>query len=436
MSKPLVAIVGRPNVGKSTLFNRLIGRRKAIVDDQPGITRDRNYDSVEWSGLQFELIDTGGYLPESQEQIDRAVREQVDIAIDEADLILYLADSKTGITDIDVRLAAMLQRSSKEVMLVVNKIDESRDDPETGQFYNLGLGEPFPVSAMTGRQSGDLLDAIIERIKKQEWQEEDEDVIKLAVIGRENVGKSSLVNTLLDQTRTIVTDIPGTTRDPIDSYLNYKKQRCLLIDTAGLKKKSRIKENVLFYSNLRTFRSIERSDVVLYLVDINEGLSRQDLNVLSEAAGQRKGIILVLNKWDLIEKDHKTIEKFKKEYIERLGVMRYIPMIFVSVLEKQRLYKMLDLAIQVFEDRQKRIPTPELNDFFQPIIHDNTPPAVKGREIKINYITQVKARPPVFAFYTNHPDLLMESYKRFLENKLRQKYGYVGVPVKLSFRKK
>jgi len=436
MNLPLVAIVGRPNVGKSTLFNRLIGKRKAIVDDNPGITRDRNYDLVEWSGLQFELVDTGGYIPESREQIDQAVREQVEIALDEADLILYLADSRTGITDIDEVLAGMLRRSSKEVMLVVNKIDEERDDPETGQFYNLGLGRPYPVSAMTGRQSGDLLDEIVERIKKHEWREVDEDVIKLAVIGRENVGKSSLVNTLLEQTRTIVTDIPGTTRDPIDSYLNYKKRRCLLIDTAGLKRKSRIKENVLFYSNLRTFRSIERADVVLYLVDIKEGLTRQDVNILSEAAGQKKGIILVLNKWDLIEKDHKTIEKFKKEYTDRLGVMRYIPQIYVSVLEKQRLYKMLDLAVQVFEERQKRIPTSELNDFFQPIIQENTPPAVKGREIKINYITQVKSRPPVFAFYTNHPDLLMESYKRFLENKLRKKYSFIGVPVKLSFRKK
>ena len=436
MSVPLVAIVGRPNVGKSTLFNRLIGKRKAIVDDHPGITRDRNYDFVDWNGRQFELVDTGGYMPEARRQIDLAVLEQVEIALDEADLILYLADSRTGITDVDERLAGMLRRGDKDVLLVVNKIDAERDDPEVGQFYNLGLGEPYPVSAMTGRQSGDLLDEIVRRIKKSDLPEEDEDIIKLAVIGRENVGKSSLVNTLLEQARSIVTDIPGTTRDPVDSKLKYKKRRYLLIDTAGLKKKSRIKENVLFYSNLRTYRSIERADVVLYLVDVNEGLSRQDVTILSEAAGQRKGIVLVLNKWDLIKKDHKTIEKFTKEYTERLGVMRYIPQIYVSVLEKQRLFKMLDLATEIFEERQKRISTSELNDFFQPLILENTPPAIKGKEIKINYITQVKARPPVFAFYSNHPDLITENYKRFLENKLRAQYGFVGVPVKLSFRKK
>ncbi|HEM49174.1 MAG TPA: ribosome biogenesis GTPase Der, partial [Caldithrix sp.] len=434
MSHPVVAIVGRPNVGKSTLFNRLIGKRKAIVDDKPGVTRDRNYGIVDWAGQQFVLIDTGGYLPEAKEQMDMAIREQVEIAIDEADLIIFLVDVKTGITDVDERMARILQRSDKFVMLVVNKIDDARNDSETGQFYNLGLDDPIPVSAMTGRQTGDLLDIIIGKLKRVETIPEYEDAIHLAVIGRENVGKSSFVNTLLQQERSIVTNIPGTTRDPLDSILNYNKREYLLIDTAGLKKKSRIKENILFYSNLRTIRSINRADVVLYMVDVNEGLSRQDVAILSDAANQRKGIVLLLNKWDLIEKDDKTVETYRNDYSNRLGVLRFIPQIYVSVLEKQRLFKALDLATQVYEERKKRISTSELNEYFLPLIRQNTPPAIKGKEIKINYVTQVKSNPPVFVFYSNHPKLIGESYQRFIENKLRAKYKFTGVPVLISFR--
>ena len=436
MSHPVVAIVGRPNVGKSTLFNRLIGKRKAIVDDKPGVTRDRNYDIVDWAGQQFVLIDTGGYLPEAKEQMDIAIREQVEIAIDEADFIIFLVDVKTGITDVDERMARILQRSDKNVLLVVNKIDDARDDSETGQFYNLGLDNPIPVSAMTGRQTGDLLDKIISKLKKVEIIPENEDAIRLAVIGRENVGKSSFVNTLLQQERSIVTNIPGTTRDPLDSILKYNKREYLLIDTAGLKKKSRIKENILFYSNLRTIRSINRADVVLYLIDVNEGLGRQDVAILSDAANQRKGIVLLLNKWDLIKKDHKTVETYRKDYNNRLGMLRFIPQIYVSVLEKQRLFKALDLATQVYEERKKRITTSELNDYFLPLINQNMPPAIKGKEIKINYVTQVKSNPPVFVFYSNHPKLIGESYQRFLENKLRAKYKFTGVPVLISFRQK
>ena len=436
MSQPVVAIVGRPNVGKSTLFNRLIGKRKAIVDDKPGVTRDRNYDTVEWCGQQFVLIDTGGYLPEAKEQMDLAIREQIEIAMQEADVIIFLVDVKTGITDVDERMARILQRSEKLVMLVVNKIDDQRDDSETGQFFNLGLGDPLPVSAMTGRQTGDLLDAVIKRVKKVESRDENTEAIKLAVIGRENVGKSSFVNTLLQQERSIVTSIPGTTRDPLDSLLKYRQRDYLLIDTAGLKKKSRIKENILFYSNLRTIRSINRADVVLYLVDVKEGLSRQDVAILSDAAKQRKGMALLLNKWDLLDKDHKTVEAYRKDYNNRLGILRYIPQIYVSVLEKQRLFKALDLATKVYEERKKRISTSELNAYFLPLIKANTPPAIKGKEIKINYVSQVKSEPPVFVFYSNFPQLIGESYQRFLENKLRAKYNFTGVPVLLSFRQK
>lgn len=436
MGQPIVAIVGRPNVGKSTLFNRLIGRRKAIVDDQPGVTRDRNYDSVTWNGQQFMLVDTGGYMPKAKKLIDQAIKEQVEIAIDEADVVILLVDARTGITDVDEKMALTLRHSGKDTLLVVNKVDDMRDESEVGQFYNLGLEEPYPVSAMTGRQTGDLLDVVVGSIKKYAVQDKDDNMIKLAVIGRENVGKSSLVNTLLEETRSIVTEIPGTTRDPIDSKLMYKKREYLLIDTAGLKRKSRIKENVLFYSNLRTFRSIQRADVVIYMVDINEGLSRQDAIILNEAASQHKGVVLLLNKWDLIEKNHKTIEEYKKKYTDRLGALRFIPQIYISVLNKQRLYKALDLATFVYEERQKRISTSELNDFFLPLIKEKTPPAARGKEIKINYVSQVKTKPPVFVFYSNYPDLIIESYQRFLENRLRAKYGFIGAPVIMSFRKK
>ncbi len=436
MSKPVVAIVGRPNVGKSTLFNRLIGKRKAIVDDAPGITRDRNYDIVQWNGQEFELIDTGGFMPESRSRMDMAIREQVEIAVEESDMVMLVVDVLTGITDVDEQMAEILRRAGKDTLVVVNKVDDQRTEPEIGQFYNLGLGEPRPVSAMTGRHSGDLLDVIVQKVKKYDIREDTLDMIKLAVIGRENVGKSSLVNTLLEQNRSIVTDIPGTTRDPVDSVLKYQKRNYLLIDTAGLKKRKRIKENVLFYSNLRTLRSIHRADVVLYLVDVNEGLSRQDVTVLSEAADQRKGIVLVLNKWDLIAKDHRTLEEFRKQYTEKLGQLRYIPQIYVSVLNKQRLFKMLDLATEVYRQRKMRIPTSELNDYLLPIIQQNSPPAVRGKEIKINYVSQVKAGPPVFAFFSNKPKLIPENYRRFLENKIREKYAFTGVPILITFREK
>jgi len=437
MSEPIIAIIGRPNVGKSTLFNRLIGQRKAIVDDQPGVTRDRNYGHVTWAGNQFVLIDTGGYMPESQHMIDLAIKEQVEIAISESDAVIFLVDVQTGITDIEEIMSKSLLRSGKKVFLTVNKVDNLEAELEIGQFYALGLGEPIPVSGMVGRSSGDLLDIIAEEIKEFTIIDDDEHkMIKLAIIGRENVGKSSLINTLLKETRSIVTSIAGTTRDPIDSIFSYQKRKYLLIDTAGLKKKKRIKENVLFYSNLRTLRSIQRADVILYMVDINEGLSRQDVNILNEAALQKKGIILALNKWDLIKKDNATVGEYSKDYKERLGVLRYIPQIFISVIEKQRLFKAIDLVTNVYNERQKRVATSEINDYFLPIIKETTPPATKGKEIKINYITQVNAAPPVFAFYSNYPDLITESYKRFLENKLRDKYGFIGVPISLSFRKK
>jgi len=436
MSLPIVTIVGRPNVGKSTLFNRIIGRRQAIVDDKPGVTRDRNFSEADWCGQSFLLVDTGGYLPKSQDVIDKAVKEQVEIAIEESDLIVFLVDSRTGITTIDENLARILKKSDRDVILAVNKVDSSKDDFEVDQFYKLGLGEPQPVSAMIGRKTGDFLDRIVEKLAKRPIIEEKDDAIHLAIIGKENVGKSSFVNTILNKERQIVTEIPGTTRDSIDARFRYKKQDYLIIDTAGLKKRTKIKENILFYSNLRTYRSIERSDVVVYLIDAEIGLTRQDVQVLMQAAKERKGIVCVFNKWDLIAKDHRTMDVIKRNIVEKFGDLRFIPLIFTSVKEKQRLYKALDLATNVYNDRKKRITTSELNDYFEPIFAKTPPPATKGKEIKIKYITQVKSNPPLFVFYCNHPNLIAEHYKRFIENRLRDKFGFIGVPLTLSFRDK
>ena len=436
MSLPIVSIVGRPNVGKSTFFNRMIGRRQAIVDDVPGVTRDRNYAMGEWCGTQFMLMDTGGYLPESKEIIDQAVREQVQIAIEESDAILFLVDVRTGISTTDMDLARMLQTTNKDVFLVVNKVDDERDRADVGQFYKLGLGDPMPVSSMIGLGTGDLLDVLIKKIKHHDVSEKEQNALSMAVIGKENVGKSSLVNTLLQKERQIVTNIPGTTRDSIDSFFNYKKREFMIIDTAGLKKKAKIKENILFYSSLRTYRSISRADVVIYMIDTDDGLTRQDVHVMMQVVKERKGLVCVFNKWDLVEKDHKTMDRIKKDVKERLGELRYVPIIFTSVLNKQRLFKMLDLFIEVYEERKRRIPTSELNNYFEPILKMTTPPATRGKEIKINYITQVKSEPPVFVFYSNYPELIADNYKRFLENKLREKYPFKGVPLTFSFRNK
>jgi GTP-binding protein len=437
MKEPIVAIVGRPNVGKSTLFNRIIRRRQAIVDDEPGVTRDRNYATTDWAGHKFFLVDTGGYLPKSDRILERAVKEQVEIAINEADLIIFMVDVQTGITVTDEELALLLMKSEKEVLLVVNKIDDASGIIELGQFYKLGLGEPVPVSAMTGRQVGDFLDILCQRlIKSTVTPKNENDAIKLAVIGKENVGKSSLVNILLNQQRLIVTDIPGTTRDSIDSQFRYNDRDYLIIDTAGLKKRTKIKENILFYSNLRAHRSIKRCDVVLYMIDAREGISKQDIQILMEASKEQKGIICIFNKWDLVAKDHHTVDKLKKEVKQRLGELDYIPLIFTSVLKKQRLFKMLDLATAVYLERGRRIATSELNKYFQPIFAQKTPPAIQGKEIKINYVTQLNKKTPFFIFYSNYPQLIADHYKRFLENKLREKFGFSGVPIVLLFRRK
>jgi GTP-binding protein len=435
MSFPIVAIIGRPNVGKSTLFNRIVKKRTAIVDDQPGITRDRLYAEVDWQGKPFLLVDTGGYLPKASDEIERAVREQVDIAIEEADVILYVVDRVTGITDWDLQIAQKLNKSQKMVLLLVNKVDNEAMEADIHLFYGLGLGDPLGISALHGRDIGDMLDQLTIQLQKVQLPQI-KNAIKLAVIGRENVGKSSFVNMLLGKKRLIVTSVPGTTRDPIDSELNYKKNKYLLIDTAGLKRKTKVTENVLFYSHLRTMRSIQRADVVLYFLDATDGPTRQDLRIVFEAVSQKKGIVLAVNKWDLISKDDQTHSTWQKALKEKMGHLSYIPIIFTSVLEKKRLYKLLDVATAVYQEMAKYIQTSELNYELLPIINQTSPPSPYGKEIKINYITQVKKNPPVFTFFCNFPKLIKESYKRFLERKIREIWGFEGVPLTMVFKSK
>lgn len=435
MKEPIVTIVGRPNVGKSTFFNRIIKKREAIVHDHPGVTRDRHYALTDWCGKSFMLVDTGGYMPQSEELFDTAVREQVEIAVEETDVILFVVDQSTGITDIDQQIAEKLQRTDIPVIVIVNKVDNEKRESAAFEFYNLGLGDPIPVSATLGRGIGDMLDILIANFEVPVTDIED-NAIKLAVIGKENVGKSSFVNTLLGKDRVIVTPVPGTTRDPIDSPLKYRQKDYLLIDTAGLKRKAKVQENVLFYSQLRTMRSIQRADVVLYFLDATEGVTRQDMRIISEAITVRRPVVIAVNKWDLIEKDHHTLHAWEKEIRDKLGEHKFIPIIFTSVLEKQRLYKLLDLATFVHDEFHKRIRTSDLNKVLLPIIQQNSPPAVRGKEIKINYVTQLKTAAPVFGFFGNQPKLIPINYRRFLERQIRSFWEFKGVPISVVFKSK
>lgn len=436
MNLPIVAIVGRPNVGKSTLFNRLVGFRKAIVDDKEGVTRDRHYATSDWAGHEFTLIDTGGYLPEARHIIDKAVAEQVDMAIEEADVIIFVVDAQSGVTEFDNALAKKLQKRSDDVVVAVNKVDDSRWEGEIWQFYNMGLGDPNPLSAMQGRSVGDFLDVVVSHFKNKIEENKDDIYFSLAVIGKENVGKSSFVNALMGKTQNIVTDIPGTTRDSVDSFLTYFGKKIRIVDTAGLKKRSKIKENLLFFSTLRSISAMEKSDVVAFFFDVNQQLSHYDVRLISEIADKQKGILLVANKWDLSEKDDKTQYKLEKEFQEKLGQYGYLPFIFASMTDRQRVGKVLKKLVEIFKERNKRVPTSELNEYFLPLIARTPPPAKMGREIKIKYITQIRDNPPVFAFFANHPKLVAENYKRFLEKKIREKFGFKGVTFRMVFKEK
>jgi len=442
MQKQIVALVGRPNVGKSTLFNRIIRRRDAITDDLPGVTRDRNYADAEWTGVPFTLIDTGGYLPDSNEAIPKAVLTQVHGAIAEANAIVFVVDARDGITSIDFEIAQHLNKANKPLILAVNKIDGIHDEIKVGEFYGLGLGvDPLSVSATAGRNIGDLLDALVGILPHQTPRLErdeaiDDSSIKLAVVGRPNVGKSSFVNAILGVDKQIVTDIPGTTRDAIDTRFKYYGQDFVLIDTAGIRRRSRVKESVEYYSVIRSFDSILRCDVAIVLIDAVEGLTDQDKKIIEEVIGRKKGLIIAVNKWDLVEKDSKTAHQYEKVILEGLRGEKFIPIIFISALEKQRLYRTIDIVKSIHDERQKRIQTSELNDFLREIV-EAYPPADYGRhQVKINYMTQVKTAPPVFMFFSNFPEAIKDNYKKYLENKIRERYGFFGVPVTLVLKRK
>ncbi len=431
----LVAIVGRPNVGKSTLFNRIIEKKEAIVADKPGVTRDRIYGEADWNGKKFFLIDTGGFIPGSEDKIERAVREQANIAIEEADVVIFLVDGKEGITPFDRDIATILRHSKTHIVLVVNKCDNANLDLNSYEFHELGLGEPYPVSALGGRNTGDFLDDVIAHLKDEATDEEDER-IKIAVVGRPNVGKSSICNTLLGQDRMIVTDIAGTTRDSIDSVMKYYGEEFVLIDTAGLRRRSNIKGNVEFYSTLRSMRAIERCDVAVVVLDATLGLEDQDKKIINKVAEKRKGIIIAVNKWDLIEKDTNTSSEFTRKIREDMKTFSYVPIVYMSALTKQRITRIPGIVKKIHENRKKRISTAKLNRELLAILQKTPPQSVQGRDLRINYITQVNTEPPVFAFFCNHPTYIPESYKRFVENSLRKLYDLSGVPVSFIFRKK
>ena len=433
----IIAIVGRPNVGKSTLFNRILRQRSAIVDDIPGVTRDRHYGMTDWNGKSFTIIDTGGYVPESADVFEQAIREQAEIAIQEAQAVIFMVDVVDGITPLDEEIARILHRSNKRVFLVVNKIDNAGRENDAAQFFRLGFGEPLAISALGGRRIGDFLDAITDGFSKNgEGETGQEGILKIAIVGKPNVGKSSLANSLLGKRRNIVTDRPGTTRDAIDSVLKYHGEDILIIDTAGLRRKSRIRESVEFYSTIRSLKSIDRCDVALWVVDVAAGVDKQDIRVLEAIHERRRGIVLVANKWDLVEKDDQTAAQYESDMKRLLRVYDYVPIVFVSALEKKRIYKVIDIAKSVYAEQHKRLPTNRLNEILRREIAITTPAAVRGKEIKINYITQVKVDPPTIVFFTNEPDLIEDRYKRFLEKKIRENFGFIGVPVVVMFRKK
>jgi GTP-binding protein len=433
---PLVAIVGRPNVGKSTLFNRLTEAREAIVHNEPGVTRDRIYGHVEWNGVVFSITDTGGYVPNSSDRFEAAIREQVEIATEEADLLLFVVDVSTGITDLDQELALMIRKTSKPAIVLVNKADNQARRWESSDFYQLGLEDLFPVSAINGSGTGELLDAIVDRLPSPPAVEEEDLRPHIAFIGRPNVGKSSLTNALLNQTRSIVTEISGTTRDALDAVMKYHGEEVVLVDTAGLRKRARITENVEFYANLRTERAIKHCDVAVLLIDATQGLESQDIRVLKEAESMNKGLVLAVNKWDLVEKDSNTARDFMEAIQERLKTLDYVPIITVSALTKQRLYRLMDTALAVHKRRSHRVPTSKLNDVMRQAIDRTPPPTYRNQYIKINYVTQVREKPPVFAFFCNHPQGIKDAYKRYLEKRLREAFDYEGVPLTLTFKPK
>jgi len=431
-----IAIVGRPNVGKSTLFNRMIGGRQAIVDNISGVTRDRHYGISEWNGKIFNVIDTGGFVPGSNDVFEKAIREQVQIAIDEASLIIFMVDVTTGITDLDDQMVQLLRRSNKLVFVVVNKVDNNRRLLEANEFYSLGMEHNYFLSSINGSGTGELMDGIAEQIPPEEEDALESSLMKIAIVGQPNVGKSSLLNALIGKERNIVTDIAGTTRDTINTHYKLYGKEFMLIDTAGIRKKSSVMGNLEFYSVIRAINAIDECDVVLLLVDAQTGVEGQDLKILHLAEQKKKGVVILVNKWDLIEDKEEKMKPMLEQVKHRIAPFRDIPVLFVSALEKIRVMKAIDTAIAVFEKKKFRISTSELNEFLQEAIERTPPPSIKGKYVKIKYVTQLPLNYPSFAFFCNLPQYIKAPYKNFLENRIREKWDFSGVPIRLVFRKK
>ena len=435
MAKPIVAIIGRPNVGKSTLFNRLVGRRQAIVDKQEGITRDRIYAPVEWTGKEFTLVDTGGYIPDEADIMDSAVRQQVEIALEEADFLLFVVDGRDGISPTDEVLADIIRRSDKDYLLLVNKIDSDKQDLLEHEFHRLGLEKLISVSALSSRKIGDLLDNVVAALGDSALPKaEDPDDIRVAIVGMPNVGKSSITNLLLGEDKSIVTDIPGTTRDSIDSRIKYHGKTIVLVDTAGMRRKAKVKESIEFYSNLRTFRAIDDAHIAIVVVDADKGFDKQDQQIVRQVIDSGRGLILAVNKWDLIQKETNTMDEFKKEIKRLFKSLEDYPMMFTSAKTKQRVSKLMPLCLDVHKRWGQRISTRIINKTLDRAVKQYQPPAVKGKKIRLKYGSQVSQRPPRIAIFSNWPELIPVSYKNYLENQFRTQFDFTGVPLKFSYR--
>ncbi|MBR9998132.1 MAG: ribosome biogenesis GTPase Der [Cyclobacteriaceae bacterium] len=432
----VVAIVGRPNVGKSTLFNRLVEKKQAIMDDRSGVTRDRHYGLAEWNGRTFTVIDTGGYVTGSVDIFEKAIRNQVEIAIREADFIFFMVDTKTGLIDLDQEFASILRSAGKPVFVIANKSDNHALRLEATEFYALGFDNIYPVSSTNGSGTGELLDDLVNAFEPETGDKDEENIPRVSILGRPNVGKSSLLNILLGEERSIVTEIAGTTRDSINSHYNLYGKNFILIDTAGIRKKTKVRDNIEFYSVMRSIKALQDSDVCLIMIDATLGLEGQDMNLISLANRYKKGILLLVNKWDLIEKDTATAQKFKKEVDSKLGPLSFVPILFISALNKQRIFQVVEKSMEIYENRQRKIPTSALNKALLPLIEKYPPPAVKGKYIKIKYITQLPTETPTFAFFCNHPQYIQVPYERYLMNNIREQFDFSGVPIKVIFRNK
>ena len=433
-----VAITGRPNVGKSTFFNRLLEERKAIVDDVSGVTRDRQYGVAEWSGRSFNVIDTGGFVPQSQDVFEREIRKQVHIAIDEANAIFFMVDAATGISNLDEAMADMLRKSTKPVFLVVNKVDNHNRLLEASEFYSLGFENIFFLSSISGSGTGELLDALVALIPKDNIDENAalDEIPKFAIIGQPNVGKSSLLNALIGKERTIVSDIAGTTRDTIHTRYNLFNKEFVLIDTAGIRRKTKVHEDLEFYSVIRAIKAMDEADICLLLLDAGKGITAQDLSIFSLAVKKGKGIVVLVNKWDLADKETNTARDYEKDLKKRFAPFSDVPILFISVTEKQRIFKSIEIALQVFENKHRKVTTSKLNEVMLKAVESYHPPVVRGNAVKIKYVTQLPTNTPSFAFFCNYPDDIKTPYRNYLENQLREHFDFSGVPIRLFFRKK